>query len=293
MSKILISGLVNVETTCSIGEFPIAYQPIDYNFFGVNMEVSGVGYNIAKALNSLGDDIDVATFIGKDSSSKLVAAKLDEIGAGKYVSASLEQNPASVVLYDSDGRRRIYCDLKDIQEKSFDYSDINVSDYDIAVVCNINFSRPLLKKAKEAGVTIFTDVHVLSNIEDDYNKEFMENADVLFLSNEAVIGKEKEFIESIANRYDNKIIVMGCGSKGALMYVRAENKYYNMPASTPKSIVNTVGAGDALFSSFVCLYAKGFSPEKCLEMAQKFAAHKIGYDGASNGFMSYEELCLE
>ena len=35
MSKILVAGLVNVEVTCKVDEFPIRYEPIDYNFFGL------------------------------------------------------------------------------------------------------------------------------------------------------------------------------------------------------------------------------------------------------------------
>ena len=55
MKKILVSGLINTETTVKIKEFPIEYFPIDYPFFGVNTRVSGVAYNIAKALSTLGD----------------------------------------------------------------------------------------------------------------------------------------------------------------------------------------------------------------------------------------------
>lgn len=291
MSKILISGLVNVEVTCSIGEFPITYCPIDYNFFGINMEVSGVGYNVAKALATLGDEVNVTSFLGDDLSAELVETKLGTIVMdSELLCKDLSQTPLSVVLYDEDGKRKIYCDLKDIQDKEYDYTNVDVSEYDIAVVCNINFSRALLKKAKEAGVKIFTDVHVLGDLEDAYNKDFLEQANVVFLSNEAVIGKEKEFVEEIAQRFHNEIIVMGCGSKGAVMYVRDEDKFYEMPAERPEKIVNTVGAGDALFSAFVSLYAKGYTPAECLAYAQKFAAHKIGFDGASKGFMTMEEL---
>ena len=61
MSRILVSGLVNVETTCRIESFPIDYQPIDYAFFGVNMAVSGVGYNVAKAMTSLEDEVTITS----------------------------------------------------------------------------------------------------------------------------------------------------------------------------------------------------------------------------------------
>ncbi len=290
MSKILVSGLVNVETTCRIESFPIQYQPIDYAFFGVNMAVSGVGYNVAKAMKSLGDEVTITSLAGKDEVYELVANQLEKIGVDAKIQTTLKQTPTSAVLYDHEGKRRIYCDLKDIQETPYDYQKINMQEHDLAVVCNINFSRPLLKKAKEAGVKICSDVHVLSDIHDEFNKEFMQYADVLFLSNEGVIGKENEMLTHLADTYQNEIIVMGCGSDGARMYVKEDNKIYECKAAKPTKIVNTVGAGDALFSAFVSMYARGKDAMECLRLAQEFAAYKIGFDGAAQGFLTLEEL---
>lgn len=291
MSRILVSGLVNIEVTCRVEEFPIKYEPVNYNFFGVNLAAAGVGYNLTKALAALGDDVDIAAIIGKDPASKLILSELSDMTKGGLILQQLSQTPLSVVLYDRSGARRIYCDLKDIQETSYDYSDIDVSAYDLAAVCNINFSRPLLKKARVAGVRTATDVHVLSDVYDAYNREFMEYADILFLSNEYIIGRERSFAEKLAEIYKNEIIVVGRGSGGALMYVRAEGRFYDMPAAKTEKIVNTVGAGDCLFSTFISMYAKGeLPPAECLELAQKAAAHKIGFDGAAEGFMSLKEL---
>ncbi len=49
MANILVSGLINTETTVRVRQFPVNYYPIDYPFFGVNTAVSGVAYNISKA----------------------------------------------------------------------------------------------------------------------------------------------------------------------------------------------------------------------------------------------------
>ena len=54
MARFLIAGLVNVETTLQVRQFPIEYYPIDYPFFGGNTAVSGVAFNIASALHTLG-----------------------------------------------------------------------------------------------------------------------------------------------------------------------------------------------------------------------------------------------
>ena len=41
MANILVSGLINTETTVRVRQFPVNYYPIDYPFFGVNTAVSG------------------------------------------------------------------------------------------------------------------------------------------------------------------------------------------------------------------------------------------------------------
>ena len=66
MSKILVSGLCNIETTLKVNKFPIEYYPIDYPFFGIKSSVSGVAYNISKALKTLGDDVTLVSYVGND-----------------------------------------------------------------------------------------------------------------------------------------------------------------------------------------------------------------------------------
>ena len=74
------------------------------------------------------------------------------------------------------------------------------------------------------------------------------------------------------------------------MYFREDNRYYEMPAAHVGDVVNTVGAGDALFSSFLHYYAKGFHPVDCLKRAQIFAAAKIRVSGASKGFVTEADV---
>ena len=289
MKKILISGLINTETTVKVKRFPIENFPIDYPFFGVNTRVSGVAYNLAKAFRSLGDEVDLVTMTGNDFSAEYVNNKMEEIGVStEHVKRTLKETPNSVVLYDEEGKRQIYCDLKDVQEATYQFDKQLYENADIVVACNTNFNRELLKKAKMAGKIIATDVHVLSDVHDEYNRDFMQYADLLFLSDENINTDYREFLMDIENNYQNEIIVLGMGAKGALMYVKDEQKFYELEAVSNLKVVNTVGAGDALFSSFLHYYAKGISPLECLKKAQLFAAYKIGFDGASNGFASEE-----
>lgn len=293
MSKIIISGLVNVETTVKVREFPIPYYPIDFSTDGINTGVSGVGYNLARAFQKLGDNVSMISFIGEDEEGYRIEREFDSYGIKtKGIKKELKKTPQSVILYDPSGRRQCYCDLKDIQEHTYQMDDKidELDQADLLCACNINFSRSLLQEAKKRNISIATDVHVLGDIEDEYNKEFMEAADILFLSDENLSSSPKKFIIELKNRYSNKIIVIGLGSKGALLYSRGKDKLIHIGAVSTRSIVNTVGAGDSLFSSFLHCYIKGMDEIEAIKYAVTFASYKIGDNGGAVGFLSEDEL---
>lgn len=297
MANILVSGLINTETTVRVRQFPVNYYPIDYPFFGVNTAVSGVAYNISKALKTLGDDVTLFTMTGRDFPAEYIRSELRTAGIGTdWVRPKLKQTPNSVVLYDGEGKRQIYCDLKDIQETPYDFPEDICRDADVVAACNINFSRPLLHQAKALGKTVATDVHVLSDIRDEFNREFMACADILFLSDEGIPGDYRDFLRALGDAYGNRIIVLGRGAKGAAMYLREESRMFALPAVQVGKIVNTVGAGDALFSGFLHYFVQGYRPPDALTRAQVFASAKIRVSGAANGFPAEEEmesLCRE
>ncbi len=112
----------------------------------------------------------------------------------------------------------------------------------------------------------------------------MEAADILFLSDERLPEPPERFVSRLGVRYAAKIIVIGCGKEGACLYCRDDGLIYRMTAARVGTVVNTVGAGDALFSAFLNFYLTGRSVLGALIRAQIFAALKIGHSGAANGF---------
>lgn len=289
--KVTVSGLINIETNVSVKEFPIQYFPIDYPFFGVDTSVGGVGYNVAKALTVLGDEVSFFSLTGADVCADTIRNQLYADGIdSSNVKNILKATPQSVVLYDKSGKREIYCDLKDIQETSYEADDAMLKETDVFALCNINFNRTLLKKVKAMGKLIATDVHVLSNVNDEYNRDFIENADIIFMSDEGVIGREKEFIKELAASSTASVIVMGRGGNGLTYYDRKNDLVKDLPAFKAPSVVNTVGAGDALFSSFLHFYVNGGELEESLTKAQMFAGLKIGVSGAAKGFVSEDKV---
>ncbi len=93
MARILVSGLINIETTLRVERFPIEYEPVRYPFFGVRSTVSGVGYNVAKALTVLGDDVRFLSMIGRDAPGEIVRPALRASRPPRHEGAGLPQWP--------------------------------------------------------------------------------------------------------------------------------------------------------------------------------------------------------
>lgn len=291
---IYVSGLLNFETILNVKSFPINYFPIDYPFFGITSSVSGTAYNISKALVTLGDKILLSSHVGDDLLGRMIIseAKKAKIDTSN-IKSSLESTPNIVALVDMYRNVQTYCDLKNIQdiESNFEEEKANIEMSDMVVLCNSNFNKPLLKKAKELNKKIATDVHIIGTIDDEFNKDFLKYSDIVFLSERGLVGKVYEdFLIDLYNEYHNEIIVLGEGREGAMILDSKKRVVYHIDAITIRKIANTVGGRDALFSAFIHFYLKGVDSLEALKLAEIFVSYKIGESGSASGFLSEKEI---
>jgi acarbose 7IV-phosphotransferase len=293
MPRILVSGLINIETTLRADSFPIQYSPVRYPFHGVNSSVSGVGYNLAEALTHLGHHVDFLSIIGQDFAAGQVRAALaaNPISDDGILS-QIPHTPQSIIIYDPDGRRQIHVDLKDIQEQTYPAARFEqaMQRSDLLALCNINFSRPMLHTARKAEKLIASDVHTIGDLHDDYNTDFMAAANILFVSDENLPMPPENWAKALLQTYANEIVVIGLGAEGALLAVRKDNFIGRFPAVQVRPIVNTIGAGDALFSAFIHSYLHNANPYEAIQKAILFAGYKIGAISAAEGFLGANEL---
>jgi acarbose 7IV-phosphotransferase len=293
MAKILVSGLTNIETTLQVEGFPVSYNPVRYPFFGIRSLVSGVGYNLSKALTLLGNEVRFATIIGTDVNGELVKRELASLGLPlTYVVEGMDQTAQAIILYDRDGQRAINTDLKDVQERVYPTPlfEQALESCSLAVLANINFSRPYLQLVKPRGIPIATDVHAIADLDDPYNRDFLAAADILFMSDARLPVPAESWAAQVMERYAPEILVIGLGAQGALLSVKQDGSTEIFPAVHTRPIVNTVGAGDALFASFLHFYTKTHDPYQAIQKAILFASYKIGEDGAANGLLDESNL---
>lgn len=217
MSHFFVAGLINLETTLLVDGFPLNYFPVRYPFFGIQTTVSGVGVNLAEALRTLGNQVDLASLLGADDNGQL--ARQDLKAKGIEIGLILDHakgTAQSVILYTPEGQRQIHVDLKDLQEQAYPIEKAfdAIQACDLAVICNINFARPLLRVAQSGGKPVATDVHALSNLADEYNLDFMAAADILFLSDEALPDSPELVARELMARYSAEVVVIGLGARG-------------------------------------------------------------------------------
>lgn len=291
---IYVSGLLNFETILNVETFPINYFPITYPFFGINSSVSGTAFNIANALAKLGDKVYLSSYVGDDLLGKTIVseAKKSKIDTTN-IKETLESTPNMVVLVDAHRNVQTYCDLKNVQdiETNFEEEKENIEASDLVVLCNSNFNRPLLKKAKELGKKIATDVHIIGEIDDPFNEDFLRYSDIVFLSERGLSGKiYEDFLVDLYNTYHNEIIVLGEGREGAMILDAKKRVVYHIDAITIRKIANTVGGRDAMFSAFIHFYLKGIDSLEALKLAEIFVSYKIGESGSAKGFLSEKEV---
>lgn len=292
MTRFVVSGLINVETTLKIAGFPLDYNPVNYPFFGIQSRVSGVGYNVTRALVTLGHEVRFLSLIGHDLAAAMVEQTLAQDGLPTAdVLRQQEQTAQSVILYEPSGRRQIHVDLKDVQEQLYppERARAALEGGDWAVLCNINFSRPLLAMAQRLGKPIATDVHAIAELEDAYNADFMAAAQVLFMSDERLPESPETWARRVMQRYGPEVLVIGMGARGALLTLR-DGGSYHVPAQQPRPVINTIGAGDALFAAFLHEYTRTGDALRAIERATVFAGWKIGAVSAAEGFLDAAAL---
>ena len=287
MATLAIAGLYNLETNVKIDGFPLLYFPVCYPFHGISQLHGGVGYNVALAMQRLGNTVNFATLIGDDDAGRNMRASLHAHGlTDEFVVNRLRATPQAVVMIAPDGSRQTHIDLKDIQENSYPprrWAEV-VRNADAVIACNTDFSRPLLEEAVNRGKLVATDVHVLSDFDDPYYHDYLANADIVFLSHERLPMSAEQALLELQQRYAPSLIVIGMGSAGAMIGERGQAPRWQA-AQASRPVVNTIGAGDALFAAFIDQYLRLGDAWTALRRAQLYAGWKIGESSASAGML--------
>ncbi len=291
MAKFAVAGIVQVETIVRVEDIPVRYSPVTNMPDTVFTYVGGDAYNERVALKALGDEVEFFSMVGKQDLRGILWDE-DFMGDGDFVLPVLESTPTAVILYDKKRQQQIFEDIKDMRDARFNLSLFKekIKDADAVVLANANFCRPLAAAAKEAGKLLAVNFRGFTEEKMQYNEDFFELADIIYVSDDNIVGSADEFVRKLADNYSAKIIILGQGAAGLTIFSREDELLAHYKPVKTNEIVNTSGAGNSLFSCFLHCYVSTGDAVHAVKKALLFASYKIGFMGTSVGFLKEEEL---
>ncbi len=276
-SKIVVAGVTSLYMSVGVEEFPLSYEPIRTPVW-MRPDVTGSAGHIAKVLHALGDDVKLCTLAGSDPVG--LAIRTDLRRRGLLGQGVVDDGVCSmgVVLVAPDGRRMGFPYLAAVSaiEYPVEVFRQEASGADLAILTNARFVQPLLQHAAQMDMPVAVDAHLISDIDDEYNRPWLEVADIVFCSHEKLSCTAAEWIGQVFARYPGCAIAgVGRGPDGCLLGLR-DGTLVQVAGIAPRGVVSTAGAGDALFASFLHGWLATGNPVKALEAAVLHAGWKIG-----------------
>ena len=235
-------------------------------------------------------------YFGNDAEAEHVMYALDDIGIETVKCKQLEgeNGCARATLVDGD---RVFLGSNEggIRGKTpyvLDRFDLDyIRQFDFVHSGNYCFMEKELPKIHEAGVPISFDFS--DDSEDSYYAEVAPTVDYAFCSFDGTDEEAREHLKKIVS-YGPKLAVASRGADGCILYDGQE--YYVQKAVPIKEVVDTMGAGDSLITSFMVAYTdhlkKGITGEtairESLAAAAEFASKVCGMNGAFGYGKKYE-----
>ncbi len=284
-------GSVNVETSLDVGDFPVQYQPFSDSLNKINQTVAGVAFNHSAALHALGNDVLLTAVIGQDPIGRHVLSQINTLPRVTCLPTYVQRTSQTVVLHDRLGRRELFLDRADTDTSTLPHDAVQrVSQCAITMFSNHRMCKMPIARARELGIAAVADVHAMKSLDNEHDRHFCENADVLFCSDALVHTNKEQWLSALAANFDIPIVILGMGAAGSLMTTDQGLTIQLVPAYDMGPVRSTVGAGDALAAAFVDGLHRGIDPLTSLHRASVFAGHKVGTVGGSSGFLSDQEL---
>ncbi|MBQ9437727.1 MAG: carbohydrate kinase family protein, partial [Lachnospiraceae bacterium] len=257
MSKFIVAGITQIETLVRVSALPIDDTPMVSRPNSIFTAPGGDAYNTSLALQWLGNEVYFMSVVGKNQDLRLFNPPDREVTISTdYILPILLDTPTEVMLYDKYRNQQKFEDHKDLRQARYDMLLVEplMPQAEMLVLSNANFCRPFIHMGKEAGKKIAVKIHGFFREKELYNTDFLENAAILYFSDDTLMEHPHDFIRDIVSSYDPEIIILGQGSQGVTLYDKYREMEVHYNTVTTNYVVNTAGAGNALFACFLHYY---------------------------------------
>ena len=222
MSRFLVAGFIQIETIVKVDKLPVPYSYFTSVPDMIHTDLGGAGYNEARALTWLGNQVDFMSMIGKEVNYRELEAHANQDGKAllnfAYVLPRLDSMPTAVIMY-ANGEKQIFEDVKDIRTVEYDRMlfERQIQDKDMILISDCNFCRPLIDLAKRYDKPLAVNVRSLSRERSKPKADFLQAADIIYASDDDMECDPYECINECREKYDPEIMIVGVGSRGVIL----------------------------------------------------------------------------
>ncbi|MCP4711451.1 MAG: carbohydrate kinase family protein [Planctomycetes bacterium] len=263
MKKVFIAGDVSYNLMIYIDKFP---RPETQTLFsqGLHETVGSAGAGKALNLNKLGLEVTFYGLIGDDE----YGTKIRNYFERENLAFIYDIDPAGTkrhvnLMDDRGGRISIYITYGSFEpELNPTRLEAIIADSDFVILNIINYCRRLIPLAKKHRKEIWCDIHDYDG-RNPYHREFIEEADYLFMSSNA-LPDYQAYMEHLIDR-GKKLVVCTHGKNGSTA-LTPDKRRIETPIISDYVRKDTNGAGDSFFSGFLYGHSKGYSTETNLRL---------------------------
>jgi ribokinase len=277
------------------------FRQIEQLVDGYTLELGGSGNLFCAQLARLGAHVGVIGYVGNDPFGSLVRNRLHDVGVDTSRVKTHEHLPTGLgVTLIEPGDRAILTTIGTIDAASARDLTTDVlttcRHWHIASYFLLHQFRPYwadwLWGCRAAGVTTSLDTNW------DPDDEWLGVLDLLplvdvFLPNEVealrITGAEDVLTAGRQLAQRCRVVAIKCGESGAYAFM-GDDVTHRLPAAREaRTIVDTVGAGDAFDAGFIRAWQQGYAPDACLEWGMRCAESTLNMAGGIAGQL--RELC--
>ncbi len=312
------ANIVAVNTKNFKNEFMAYPYGAKIEIDGFKTAVGGGGINAAVNLANLGLKTSAVFKIGKDFLGRTIKEKIscENVDLSNVIVSEREQSGFSIILVSFEGNRTVLAHRGTngtIKESEINFDAIKNAKWLYIAPLNGESGQvlDLISKFAEEHNVNTTINPGSSSLKKGlrYFENILKTAEIVVMNKEEASlvtkvevrpdTKEVRYSDELIhpdiiimlNKLKNmgaKIVIITDGKNG--VYAADGKKYYKCP-EFPAKVVSTLGAGDALSSTFTAaIQYTDWDVEKSLKMASVNAASVVSHFGAQEGFLTFEEI---
>jgi sugar/nucleoside kinase (ribokinase family) len=288
---VVVVGNVGIDTNVYLPGREIDFS-VEANFTENLDYVGQAGGYASRGYAQLGHRTAFIGYLGHDFSGRFIRKTFSRDGID---TTALFIDPLgtsrSINFMYSDGRRKNFYDGKGHMqlEPDLDVCRAVLAQAKLAHFNIPNWARRLLPIARELGLTIAVDIQDVVTIDDPYRQDFVDVADVLFLS-ATNHPDPTPLIEMFLQRKPEQIVIVGRGADGCALGTQAGIRLF--PAEEiDRPVIDTNGAGDGLAVGFLSSYIlDDYSLTDSIRRGQLTARYTCTLKATSSNLMTPEKL---